>query len=532
MIKSISIDNFRAFKNINFELGKYITVIAGHNATGKSTLLGLLGHSAELKKELGIPILKKQFRTEFSEIFKASKDHDLSSPKICTISFKIGNEDDYRFFRITWQKFTKEDSEKNRFRLIPTRYADNTSKKRTEGKVSWPTLYLGLSRLYPLGECDDATLSFTQPKLTEDEKQWLREKYSLILNINSEINDFTLIDHTNLRSKKSFSIKTDDYDHCCNSSGQDNLGQILCALLSFKRLKAACKIQGKPWNGGLLLIDEFDATLHPSAQNKLTELLYEEAKALPIQIVYTTHSLSLLKYFLKKFPLKNTHGNKMIYLTNANASLQLRNDPTYEAIENDMLITCSFDKLESKQIHVYTEDPQTQWFLKNIASDEHFNQLKLINVDFSCTNLIKMVKQESYFSEVLIVVDGDVPSEEIECFPNMIALPGTTRPETLIYEYLINLPDDHELYTNEEAMNYGFSKRYIEVNGPLSPQYNKPKQKLRERDYYKEWFIDTQAKLDYFSVFNYWKKDNPELVEHFNLELKKAIGYLKYNKLN
>jgi len=49
-----------------------------------------------------------------------------------------------------------------------------------------------------------------------------------------------------------------------------------------------------------LLIDELDATLHPIAQNKLVDYLYEHAKKLKIQIVFTTHSLSMLEYISQK----------------------------------------------------------------------------------------------------------------------------------------------------------------------------------------------------------------------------------------
>jgi len=67
-----------------------------------------------------------------------------------------------------------------------------------------------------------------------------------------------------------------------NSSGQDNLGQILLAILSFRKLKEE---QGEQWQGGILLIDEIDATLHPAAQSKLIKLFIQEAKENKLQIL-------------------------------------------------------------------------------------------------------------------------------------------------------------------------------------------------------------------------------------------------------
>lgn len=89
-ISKLNINNFRLFKNQIFFLGKYITVFSGTNAVGKSTLLGILGNSSELKTKDGRPILQKQFRTEFSEIFKMSQDFDKTKSNILTIYFVSG----------------------------------------------------------------------------------------------------------------------------------------------------------------------------------------------------------------------------------------------------------------------------------------------------------------------------------------------------------------------------------------------------------------------------------------------------------
>lgn len=43
MIKSLYVEKFRALKNIYIPLEQKVTVIAGQNATCKSTLLGMIG---------------------------------------------------------------------------------------------------------------------------------------------------------------------------------------------------------------------------------------------------------------------------------------------------------------------------------------------------------------------------------------------------------------------------------------------------------------------------------------------------------
>ncbi len=51
MYKLLKLNDFRQFKDMDISLGKRLTVLAGRNSTGKSTILGILANSGELKKE-------------------------------------------------------------------------------------------------------------------------------------------------------------------------------------------------------------------------------------------------------------------------------------------------------------------------------------------------------------------------------------------------------------------------------------------------------------------------------------------------
>jgi AAA15 family ATPase/GTPase len=76
MFTRLYLEDFRIFKDQTIHIGNTITAIAGHNATGKSTILGILGNTCELKSKFGTTITDKQFKTEFSELFKGSKAFD------------------------------------------------------------------------------------------------------------------------------------------------------------------------------------------------------------------------------------------------------------------------------------------------------------------------------------------------------------------------------------------------------------------------------------------------------------------------
>lgn len=73
MIKNLYIDHFRAMKNFDIPLGSALTAIAGQNATGKSTLLGIIGNTFQLPQKVARPFLVmhlKQNSVKFSMVLK------------------------------------------------------------------------------------------------------------------------------------------------------------------------------------------------------------------------------------------------------------------------------------------------------------------------------------------------------------------------------------------------------------------------------------------------------------------------------
>ena len=151
MYKLLKINNFRQFNDTGIYLGKILTVLAGGNSTGKSTILGLLANSGELKKKDGVTLSNRQFRAEFSEILHGSKKYDVSGSNRLQIDIvdNSGNLIDTRKFRTAWQK----GKDRERFRIIPL--GSTTDGKKTESKFQIPILYLGLSRLFPIGEAEE-----------------------------------------------------------------------------------------------------------------------------------------------------------------------------------------------------------------------------------------------------------------------------------------------------------------------------------------------------------------------------------------
>ena len=511
MYKELNIHDFRQFKNIDIRLGKVLTVLAGRNSTGKSTILGILANSGELKKKDGLTYSNGQFRAEFSEILKGSKKFDASGSERMQINIidESGNLIDYRKFRTAWQK---DSNSKDRFRIIPSKILDDG--KKTEAKLEVPVIYLGLSRLFPIGEANDDSLNAKHIKFdSDDDETWFVSKYSEILSLYDSITNVENYSIGETDKKTGVGIETDKYDYLTNSAGQDNLGQILMAMLSFRRLAST----RTPWTGGLLLIDEVDATLHPAAQKRLIDLLIQEGKKYKYQIAVTTHSSDLLKHITVKTEHNSLDINnvELYYFTNANRRMEAKRNPLYSTIENDLLIMSMLQT--GHKIKVYSEDAENRWFMKKLIND-YLPYVDVLDVQIGCTSLMSLYANDSsYFGNTIIVFDGDVAEEDLKKIPdnlrakmnNIVTLPGTVRPESVFYDYLMSLDADHPYW--ESASKFDMNWLYFKENGPESELYKKEK----ERERYKAWFKNHQQVFDNTKLYDFWARDHEDEVKAF-----------------
>ena len=513
MFDRIDIKDFRALKNQSIVLGSNITVISGRNSTGKSTILGMLGNSGELKKSIAATYWGTQFRSEFSEIFKGSEKHDFSgSDKFSIYVSQNGTEtSDYRHFRTTWQSIKNG----KRFRIIPYRIDEEM---KTNAKLELPIIYLGLSRLFPIGEAKGEGIKKNTTKFkSEEHRQWFVNAYKEILSLPfdniTDISNYTISESN---KKHGVGINTEKYDFLTNSAGQDNLGQILLSMLSFRHLKESGTLENFQ---GLLLIDEIDSTLHPSAQNRLLDFMIKESKANGYQIVFTTHSTSLLKYISLKTEYNKDARNpiELYYLTNANRNLEIKRNINYHEIEFDLMVQSMVQN--PYKIKMYSEDEENRWFVRSLLS-EYTPYIELLDVAIGCNSLLTLFKGDpAYFGNMLLSFDGDVKDSEIdkiiskplrESANNIVKLPGEIRPEQIIYEYLCNLPAEHPYLSRTSSI--GFSLLYFAENGPTSSKYRRHS---KERDKYKAWFKDHEALFDSTDLMSFWMNDNQELVNEY-----------------
>ena len=397
MFKEIVIRDFRMLQNKKIRLGKYLTMLAGWNATGKSTILALLANSTELKMEKGKTYNNKQFQADFSEILKGSKAYDKAESDRFKIILDNNRE---KNFRTSWQ------DKGTRFRVIPKE--KDQSGKINEAKFEYPVIYLGLSRLYPLGETDDKEINSSDLKFDkESDKQWFSDNYKEILSMHNE--DIKEVTNIELNKKKNTAgINSQFYDWKTNSAGQDNISQILFSILSFKKLKRNNKL-----NSGLLIIDEIEATLHPKAQEKILNLLIKESRDNGFQTIFTTHSLRIIKIICEKV-YKKDENIVYSYFTKINGELSIEENKKYSDIEKDLTMPL-YKKEENKKILVFCEDKEAEWFIKKLM-DGYNKNLKIISEEgIGCCSLINLINLGGeHFKNYMFVFDGDVKPSDMK----------------------------------------------------------------------------------------------------------------------
>jgi len=498
IINSVHIKKFRGFNDVQFQLGTNLTVIAGQNGTQKTTLLGIISQPFTISDKKNPlygekPLCGGNYKSLFSEKFKLSDSFD--TPQSHEWTLNLNNEAD--------PEFTVESIKRDSSGTGGIRFWKKGDRSKGSGYIQLPVIYLSLSRLFPIGE-DIAISSSDAITLTQDELRFYQEWHNKILIIPDV--KMTKVDYLASKQKNTLGANTLYYDWKMNSAGQDNIGKLLLAILSFKRLKNK---YGDAYQGGILVIDELDATLYSASQLKLIEALRKFSSQLKIQIVFTTHSLNILEKACEWQEDSKIQGQvKIVYLQKVDANIKAIDNISFEIIKNKLNVALSV-KQKAKKIPVFTEDREGEIFLKAIIK-RRASCLQFVDCTLGCDNLVDLARKKIIgfkFPESLIVLDGDVKTEssimrKINQLNNFLVLPGNKSPERLIAEFLYGLSDESNIWGDiYEGYNKQLAFRDIqlnEINGKAS------------REKAKEWFNSQKQ---------YWGRNcanviNPWIIEH------------------
>lgn len=448
------IENFRNYRNVNFRLGKYITVISGQNGVGKSSILSLIASGSGVSKRSKVG---GNYQPEFTEFFNIDPNEPYGEYKLY-LKYSDGNETALAK-RLS---FKNDTSTERGIRVIPRttnqflegmtiKQAEDLAKEKYSvggaARVGIPTIYLSLSRLHPLGEGKDIVSignvakrnSLYQNKADEKYKEW----YNLVIP-NSIKNDseLCLIDKK-ASSRRSLHMDISKTPTLSQSVGQDNVGNIISALVDLYILSST-----EEYKGALLCIDEIDVSLHPDTQLRMLDLMSALARDLNIQFVLSSHSLTILKKMLKK-EKSNSDLYQVVYIKNPLVP-QVTEIKDYHMLKADMFGSLNFSK---PKVKVYCEDDigvksfemlmkafkmvyravelnSNQPVLRN-SNDVSFQQINnkilslgqmtnvldeitMIPVHLGCEELFKLNKADPYFKRVIIILDGDARLKDVK----------------------------------------------------------------------------------------------------------------------
>lgn len=563
-------EKFRKLKNLTIPISNRITIIAGHNGIGKSTILALAahpsgltgrtvkGHSLSYNKKTNISYFEKTYQANFNEIIHLDYKNDyeekkisksLSEPKLYYI---INNEELVKSCRPAARPDELDPS--NKVARIVARTVVPSAKKFVSsdnkyvvgdsGKIPLPTIYLGLTRILPLGEAENGSAISNHKAMHPEDANLIADFMNgCITGLGATPNNIT---QNKIKNTGKQSAQPEySYNARCVSVGQDSLGSIALALASFQKLK-------REWNdypGGLLIIDELDAGLHPHAIKNLVDLLKQYSNNLKLQLIATTHSPKLIELIHPD----STPNNK----SNQDGIVYIRDPLSPKVFENSSLSSILQDmevKIDkNNEIKIYFEDDEAHNFFTKITTADYLQEIsELLQIKISpmplgvgCDSLVKLADHDSYFSTVCIILDADASVDTNQKkYKHIAKLPGDfyenakdtdnkdlvsrpLSPERTILQYLIKLCNNPDEYENdiEEFHKIKITTTYIqEYILKEAPRI------LEDRDKLKKWWRKSYKYIDEFKVIENWGMRNKDKVHSYLESLKKSIQHVHSKK--
>ncbi|MFC3117349.1 ATP-dependent nuclease [Cellvibrio fontiphilus] len=521
-LQKIFIENFRALNGVEIEFADHITVICGKNGTSKSSILGIAAQIFSFEKDYvkNEQISFQQisgagFKSQYRDHFRMSDAFDLPG----SMKVDIELNDGYTRRAATGKLELMRRGESPR----PVVRNNSTATGNTSRNFTHPVIYLSLKRLFPIADREYNVINF----------DYLREHEQEFIDLTNELLNRDSARATGTGGTISSAVAHgDNYDQESVSAGEDNAGQIVLAIMSFRKLKE----EYSDYKGGLLLIDEADASLFPTAQINLLKILERECRDLDLQVVMTSHSPTLIEYAFEQSQ-KFRKRYKTIYLSNTYGTVQVMQDMSWMQINADIhtrTIALSPD-VSLPKINIYFEDNEGFDLFKAILFRQPINKFinPLKEITLGCSNYINLIqKRVAEFSQKsLICLDADV--RDAQRYETVILLPGHLPPDQLIFEYLYNLPADHSFWRNpQQFTRQVFTNAASELISTLSirgasvnieerittyqaNQNQAAAKKPREmfKRFYKEETI--RAFIESKQPWNSWISDNRESCDQF-----------------
>lgn len=532
-LKKLHIEKFRALNNVEVEFGDSITVVCGKNGTSKSSILGIAAQIFSFEKDYasGQDISFRQiaggtFKSQYSEHFRISNKFDQPGSMTVNIDLHDGHTDQGATAKLELMKRGKSSR--------PVVRNNSTVKKGENASRNFthPVIFLSLKRLYPIADRDYQVIDF----------EYLNHHKQEFIGLTNELLNRQSSLATGTEGTISSAVAHgDNYDQESVSAGEDNAGQIILALMSFRKLKE----EYADYKGGLLLIDEADAGLFPTAQINLLKILERECNSLNLQVVMTSHSPTLIEY---------AHGQsqqyrrkyKTVYLSSTFGGVQVMQDWSWAQISADINTTTVAAGAGERlpRVNVYFEDREAADFYAALMNRQPVKKftVPLPDITLGCSNYLQLIdKGISEFSErSIICLDSDAAQQVGRKKPKtVVVLPGSLPPDQLIFEHLYNLPANdgfwqnglqftRDVFTNAAAeviREFAIMGDHVDVKASLAAYTGTKK----PREVFKRFYKDVEFQKTLASVtrspnpWKHWIENNLDASNVFLQKFEHAI---------
>lgn len=540
MIKSLDINRYRKFRNITLRFSSGVNAISGTNGTCKTSLLHLISNSfqavnskcdwvRDAKCISTITAINTAVNPKVESLTRGDRQYNDPARGTSGALFTV------EYFSHTPLEFRRHNSK------ISSRYAVKPKYQIGSGDTLpfCPVIYLGLSRLVPYGEySNDNAVVGVSKQLPEEYRAEITRIYKDFTGVLIRYGNAQKMGDIKMRSE--FDADIEGIDSNTVSAGEDNLFILLTALESLKYYSDS--IDTNNATGSILLIDELDATLHPAFQIKLLKLLMEYSENYKIQVVFTTHSLTLMEEVL-------AYGLNILYLLDNETSVVRMDNPDIYKIKMHLQQLTEVDIYRDRVIPIFTEDAEGRFVLEHLIA--YFEQTHLdafanvrrflhyvgakVSADvltdiFSDGKLLQMTMRS------ICVLDGDHHSDMQKC---IIALPGRKAPEQFLSDYAKELyENDDPFWIDPAVTSRGYSKtiyrsyrqeiELFEENMRVMRE-NHESTKGKRREFYKELFKRQENFFDL--LLKHWlhnpakQSEIDKFYDEFRAMFKKVAPY-------
>ncbi len=530
-LKKLIIEKFRALNSVEVEFGDHITVVCGKNGTSKSSILGIAAQIFSFEKDYVSdrslsfqPIAGGTFKSQYSEHFRISDRFDVPGSMKVNIELTDGYIDQAATARLELMKRGKAPR--------PVVRNNSAAVGNTSRNFTHPVIFLSLKRLFPIADRDYKISEF----------DYLQKHKQEFIGLTNELLNRNSAHATSTGGIISSAVSHgDNYDQDSVSAGEDNAGQIVLALMSFRKLKE----EYDDYKGGLLLIDEADAGLFPTAQVNLLKILDRECKNLNLQVVMTSHSPVLIEYAFEQSQAFRRRY-KTVYLSNTFGDVQVMHDWSWAQINADIntRTISSTSKIPLPEINVYFEDGEAADIFSALMNRQPVKKhvRPMAEVSLGCTNYLELIKRKvpEFAERSIICLDADTADKvKGKKFKTIVLLPGGLPPDQLLFQHLFNLPPGDDFWKNDIQFTRDvFTRSAAEVLREFAVNGNQVDVKERlaayqgdgkPREIFKRFYKDADIQIIVtagtkpYNPWKHWVERNPEASNTFLTEFKATL---------